>query len=122
MQKPAGTSRERALTGSSGPANTTRMAESTAQSTAQTPRPEPGRERGALAAFGVVGLTVATVLLGALLPAAQPHRPVSPADDLACQEWGDGCRVCQRRAEGPACSLPGIACTPGAMRCLRRDG
>ncbi|GJD58526.1 hypothetical protein [Methylobacterium dankookense] len=76
---------------------------------------------GALAAWGVVVLTVATVLLGALLPG---HRPaaVSPATDSACLEWSDGCQVCQRHAEGPACSLPGIACTPGEPRCLRRGG
>jgi hypothetical protein len=93
-----------------------------AQTPAQIRQPEPGRDRGALAAWGIVGLTAATVLLGALLPASGPHRPVSPADDLACQEWSDGCRVCQRRAEGPACSLPGIACTPGEPRCQRRGG
>lgn len=93
-----------------------------AQTTAQTMQPDSGRDRGALAAWGIVGLTAATVLLGALLPAARPDRPASPADDRACQEWSDGCQVCQRLADGPACSLPGIACTPGAPRCLRRDG
>ncbi|AWN35390.1 hypothetical protein [Methylobacterium radiodurans] len=93
-----------------------------AQTTAQTTQPDSAQDRGTLAAWGIVTVTVATVLLGALLPAARPERPVSPADDLACQEWSDGCQVCQRRAEGPACSLPGIACTPGEPRCQRRGG
>ncbi|MGV7031393.1 hypothetical protein [Methylobacterium symbioticum] len=88
---------------------------------AQDASPAPSTLSGALAAWGIVGLTVATVLLGALLPG---HRPaaVSPATDSACLEWSDGCQVCQRLAEGPACSLPGIACTPGEPRCLRHGG
>lgn len=93
-----------------------------AQTTAQTMQPDSGRDRGALAAWGIVGLTAATVLLGALLPAARPHQPLSPADDRTCQEWSDGCQVCRRLADGPACSLPGIACTPGAPRCQRHGG
>lgn len=89
-----------------------------------TPSPQSGSRppSGALAAWGVAILVAATVLLGAFLP-ARPGHPVSPvAEDAACREWTDGCRVCQRLADGPACSLPGIACTPGPERCLRRGG
>ncbi len=77
-------------------------------------------DRGILA--GIAGIVLATVLIGTLAPAS--HRPaaVAPSADPACAEWGDGCRVCQRRDEGAACSLPGIACVPSEMRCLRRVG
>ena len=80
------------------------------------------RDPGGLAAWGIAALVAATVLLGVLLPNRAPHGPVSPAEDAACAEWGDGCSVCRRQAEGPACSLPGIACTPGPLRCLQRVG
>ncbi|MCJ2082706.1 hypothetical protein [Methylobacterium sp. J-090] len=71
---------------------------------------------------GILALVLATVLIGTLAPSA--HRPaaVTPGADLTCAEWGDGCRVCQRREEGAACSLPGIACVAGETRCLRRSG
>ncbi|MDR7035268.1 MULTISPECIES: hypothetical protein [Methylobacterium] len=82
--------------------------------------------RDGLVVAALGGLVAATVLLGALLPGSAEHRPVStaePSGDRACLEWSDGCRVCQRLPEGPACSLPGIACTPEVPRCLRRaDG
>ena len=80
------------------------------------------RDNGALVAWSVAAVAAATVLVGALLP-GRPHAPASPAADPDCLEWSDGCSVCRRIAEGPACSLPGIACTPGALRCLHRaDG
>lgn len=85
-------------------------------------RPEQSASNGTLAAWGTVILVVATVLLGALLPARNGGPASSVAEDRGCLEWTDGCRVCQRLAEGPACSLPGIACTAGEMRCLRRAG
>jgi hypothetical protein len=72
---------------------------------------------------GIAAIVLGAVLIGTLAPA--PHRPAAtaaPSADLACAEWGDGCRVCQRREEGPACSLPGIACVAGETRCLRRTG
>jgi hypothetical protein len=88
----------------------------------QTP-PPPTSSGERFAAAGIVALVLATVLLGALLPNRAAPPPRSVADDPGCLEWTDGCRVCQRLAEGPACSLPGIACEPGAPRCLRhRDG
>lgn len=73
-------------------------------------------------AWSVAALVAATVLLGGLLPDRAVRVAASPADDPACAEWGDGCRVCRRLAEGAACSLPGIACTPGALQCLHRAG
>ena len=92
-------------------------------STNPTPSPASRSSSGTLAAWGIAILVVATVLLGELLPARHPAAVRSVADDPACLEWTDGCRVCQRLAEGPACSLPGIACQSVEPRCLRhRDG
>lgn len=85
-------------------------------------QPEQTTSNGTLAAWATVILVVATVLLGALLPARHGAQAPPVAEDLRCLEWTDGCRVCQRLAEGPACSLPGIACTTGEMRCLHRAG
>ncbi|SFK53326.1 hypothetical protein [Methylorubrum salsuginis] len=77
-------------------------------------------------ALGILGLVGATVLIGALAPMGQSagHKAavLAPADDPACAEWGDGCKVCRRLETGPACSLPGIACTPGKVACLRGTG
>lgn len=37
----------------------------------------------------------------------------------SCPSWGDGCTVCTRTGDGgSACSLPGIACTPGPLACM----
>jgi hypothetical protein len=92
-------------------------------STSPTPSSEPRASSGALAAWGIAVVVAATVLIGALAPAPHGAPARSASDDPACLEWSDGCRVCQRLAEGPACSLPGIACQPGAPHCLRRgDG
>lgn len=92
-------------------------------STASPPPPAPRSSSGALAAWGIAALVVATVLIGALAPARRPAPARSVAEDPACLEWTDGCTVCQRLAEGPACSLPGIACQTQAPHCLRRrDG
>lgn len=42
--------------------------------------------------------------------------------DPGCLEWSNGCQTCQRQdgAAAPACSTPGIACTPGKIVCQRR--
>ncbi|GJE71531.1 hypothetical protein [Methylorubrum podarium] len=78
--------------------------------------------------WGVIALVAATVLIGALAPRSAHHAaptpvPASePAQDRNCAEWGDGCKVCRRDGEETACSLPGIACTPGPMTCLRGTG
>jgi hypothetical protein len=56
-------------------------------------------------------------------PAATPARsgdgPLA-APAATCQEWTDGCRVCQRSPGGEAsCSNVGIACVPKAVQCSR---
>ncbi|MCP1535150.1 hypothetical protein [Methylorubrum extorquens] len=78
--------------------------------------------------WSVIALVAATVLIGALAPRAA-HQPApkavpasDPAQNQSCAEWGDGCKVCRRIGEETACSLPGIACTPGPMTCLRGAG
>ncbi|GJE60832.1 hypothetical protein [Methylobacterium trifolii] len=87
-----------------------------------SPEPASTDTSGRNAGLGIVALVGFTVLLGALLPGRPTHEPaaLSPASDAACLEWSDGCHVCRRLPEGPACSLPGIACTPAAPTCLRR--
>ena len=82
---------------------------------------DPGTSRrDGLLALAIAGIVLATVLIGDLGSAAPSHAALAPGDDPACAEWGDGCHVCRRTADASACSLPGIACTPGAMQCLRR--
>jgi hypothetical protein len=87
------------------------------------PTPDPASARNDRVVLGgIAAIVLAAVLIGTLAPA--PHRAaaVAPSADPTCAEWGDGCRVCQRREEGAACSLPGIACVAGETRCLRRTG
>ncbi|MFC5556069.1 hypothetical protein [Methylobacterium iners] len=84
--------------------------------------PAPPPRRDGFVALSVAALTLGTVLLGALLPGSPVQPAASPASDVTCAEWTDGCRVCQRLAEGPGCSMPGIACVPAESRCLRRVG
>ncbi|MBY0299322.1 MAG: hypothetical protein K2X71_25340 [Methylobacterium sp.] len=79
----------------------------------------PDRTPDAAIAWSVAAVTLATVLLANLVPAA--HRGgLPPAQDPACLEWTDACVVCSRQGEGVACSMPGIACTRGAQECTRR--
>ena len=40
--------------------------------------------------------------------------------DASCLVWTDGCRNCERAADGSSCSNIGIACQPGAIRCTAR--
>lgn len=77
-----------------------------------------------LVAGAIAALVLLTVAIGALAPGAPAHRAVAsgPSGDATCAEWGDGCQVCQRLADGPACSTPGIACVATEPRCLRRTG
>lgn len=91
------------------------------------PTPDPAvARRDGLIALSLVVLVAATVLIGALPSGAPggrsgtPSGAPAPSEDASCAEWSDGCRVCLRRAGGTACSLPGIACTRGEVRCLRR--
>ena len=67
-----------------------------------------------------LGIVVATVVLGHVLPAKSPPAPASFDRDPSCAEWTDGCVVCQRTEHGPACSTPGIACVRGEQQCVRR--
>lgn len=86
-----------------------------------TPTATSGSRDG-LIALAIAGLVAATVLIAHLAPSSSRPGPVSPALDETCAEWSDGCRVCQRSAQGEGCSTPGIACVPGASQCLRRAG
>jgi hypothetical protein len=71
-------------------------------------------------------IVLGTVALAQFLPAAHPAGPPStPAsfdNEPTCAEWTDGCIVCQRTGQAPACSTPGIACVPQPQQCLRREG
>jgi hypothetical protein len=71
-------------------------------------------------------IVLGTVALAHVLPNARPAGPPStPAsfdNEPTCAEWTDGCIVCQRTDQGPACSMPGIACVPRERQCLRREG
>jgi hypothetical protein len=76
----------------------------------------------ALAVTLAVAAALLAVILSVLvgfsagpLPATESGPP-----DPACIEWSDSCVVCSRTPEGMACSTPGIACTKGPPRCLRR--
>jgi hypothetical protein len=40
--------------------------------------------------------------------------------DASCVTWTDGCRNCERSADGSTCSNIGIACQPGAIKCTGR--
>ena len=74
----------------------------------------------------VLAIVFGTVALANILPTAVAHRtPSTPASfdkEPTCAEWTDGCIICQRTEQGPACSMPGIACVPRAQACLRREG
>jgi hypothetical protein len=68
-----------------------------------------------------LGLVLGTVALAHVLPAAtSPGAAPASFDQPTCAEWTDGCVVCQRTEQGPACSTPGIACVPREQQCLRR--
>lgn len=90
-----------------------------------TPPPNevPPKARDGAIALSVGALALAAVLLGQPAPPSPAPAATAgdPAEDAACAEWSNGCRVCIRRADGPACSLPGIACTPGASACTRQE-
>ena len=67
-----------------------------------------------------LGIVLGTVALAHLLPAKSVPGPASFDREPTCAEWTDGCIVCQRTEQGPACSTPGIACVPREQQCLRR--
>ena len=55
-------------------------------------------------------------------PPLAKSGPIELQDvDRACREWTNGCRVCERTANGEFnCSNIGIACQPTGGRCSRR--
>ena len=79
-----------------------------------------------------LAIVLATVAIGAFAGGgAVREEPVATAPPMAgpsvaaagpadCAEWTNGCVVCRQTAQGSACSTPGIACTRGAISCLRR--
>ena len=86
----------------------------------------PSRRDDLVGFILALAIVLGTVAIAQLLPAAEPAGPLStPASferEPTCAEWTDGCIVCQRTGHGPACSTPGIACTPREPQCLRREG
>ena len=70
----------------------------------------------------VIGTVALAHALPALTSAGAPSTPAAFEGEPTCAEWTDGCIVCQRTGNGPACSMPGIACVPGERQCLRREG
>jgi hypothetical protein len=68
----------------------------------------------------VLAVTIAIVSALAAVALSVLVGFASGPDTLAsCQEWTDGCVVCARRADGVACSTPGIACVADKVQCLR---
>ena len=56
-------------------------------------------------------------------PVQAPARssPLAPPT-ATCREWSDGCRTCQRAADGKvSCSNVGIACVPKDRTCTASD-
>ncbi|TGD92120.1 hypothetical protein [Methylobacterium nonmethylotrophicum] len=81
--------------------------------------------RDALFAWIAAGAILTTILVANFAPArgvVPAHQPaaLSPAEDPACREWTDSCRVCTRGTDGVHCSTPGFACQREALRCTRR--
>jgi hypothetical protein len=70
----------------------------------------------------VVGTVAFAHFSPAAPPAGPPSTPASFDQEPTCAEWTDGCIICQRTGQEPACSTPGIACVPREQQCLRRDG
>jgi hypothetical protein len=71
-----------------------------------------------------VALAAASVSLAADLP-LKPAPPAAPTaaspmtpPTATCREWSDGCRSCQKAADGEvSCSNVGIACVPKEATC-----
>jgi len=70
-------------------------------------------------------LFAAALAFGAVAHADTPATP-DPQEQASlqsfgaahgeCREWSDGCAVCLR-SDAVHCSLPGVACLPGAIAC-----
>jgi hypothetical protein len=78
--------------------------------------------------LGAAVLAAASMSLAADLPlkpeqpaASTAASPMTPPT-ATCREWSDGCRSCQRTADGEvSCSNVGIACVPKAKQCAASD-
>jgi hypothetical protein len=108
------------------PALTARPSAADIATMAASSPPTPNSpSRDGLVALAIAAIVAATVVIGVLAPGkalhkAAPAEAVRPDGDPGCSEWSDGCRVCKRVEDGPICSTPGIACTPGLQECLHR--
>jgi hypothetical protein len=81
----------------------------------------PARDE-ALAVILSIAVALLMVILAVIAGANAGPPPATQGGppDPACLEWTDSCVVCARTPGGLACSTPGIACSRGAPRCLRR--
>jgi hypothetical protein len=81
----------------------------------------PGRDETIAVALSIAMalLMVMVAVIAGASDGPQPSMQGGPPTP-GCIEWTDSCVVCARAPEGLACSTPGIACTRGAPRCLRR--
>ncbi len=74
-------------------------------------------------------ISIAPALAADLPIAPRPEPTQAPAfscplapPTATCREWSDGCRTCQRAADGVvSCSNIGIACVPKAAACTASD-
>jgi len=84
----------------------------------------PSNRDDLLVFVALIAIVVGTIVLAAVLPAAPAPAFPSAASfgdrEPTCDEWTDGCVVCQRIDGEEHCSMPGIACVRGATQCLRR--
>jgi hypothetical protein len=87
----------------------------------ERPMPQPRHARLIRNLLCAAALVAASLSLAADLPlrTQQPAAtsPMTPPT-ATCREWSDGCRSCQKAADGEvSCSKVGIACVPKAMQC-----
>ncbi len=80
-----------------------------------------GETLAVITALAAAAGAVLLALIVAAVLAKAPARPLAGDPGPGCAEWTDGCVICQRTADGRACSMPGIACTQGPVQCLRRS-
>ncbi|WP_134496931.1 hypothetical protein [Microvirga pakistanensis] len=79
----------------------------------------PQRDEALAVSLAILAALVMTVLAVLVAVLGTPDQDRRTGPEPACSEWTDGCIVCARTLQGLACSTPGIACVPGAPRCLR---
>lgn len=79
-----------------------------------------GETLAVVTALAAAAGAVLLALIVAAVLSVSPVRPVAGDPGAGCAEWTDGCVVCRRTDDGRACSMPGIACVQGPVRCLTR--